>query len=190
MATQYRQHGPWKILESREVYRDPWTRLRRDEVIRPDGEPGSYSVLDLKPGVSVLAIDEQDNAYLTEEFHYGVGRVTIEAVSGGIEAGDDLSGLESVSDPHQPLRHPAAYAEGEIDLDLALDSPGQFHRLTGTAFVDRDGAHRSRRGLDCLLLRIATNQYERQRDSEPGEGSSYCHFRCHEALEGSLRTGE
>ncbi|MCA9120341.1 MAG: NUDIX hydrolase [Planctomycetaceae bacterium] len=89
MATQYRQHGPWKILESREVYRDPWTRLRRDEVIRPDGEPGSYSVLDLKPGVSVLAIDEQDNAYLTEEFHYGVGRVTIEAVSGGIEAGEE-----------------------------------------------------------------------------------------------------
>jgi ADP-ribose pyrophosphatase len=88
MPTPTRQHGPWEIIESREIYRDPWTRLRRDEVIRPDGKPGSYSVVDLKPGVSVLAIDEDDNAYLTEEFHYGVGRVTIETVSGGIEPGE------------------------------------------------------------------------------------------------------
>lgn len=89
MSSSIRQHGPWQITASREVYRDPWTRLRRDEVIRPDGNPGTYSVVDLKPGVSVLAIDDDDNAYLTEEFHYGVGRVTIETVSGGIEAGED-----------------------------------------------------------------------------------------------------
>ena len=89
MSFTTRQHGPWQIVASREVYRDPWTRLRRDEVIRPDGAPGSYSVVDLKPGVSVLAIDDADDAYLTEEFHYGVGRVTIEAVSGGIDAGEE-----------------------------------------------------------------------------------------------------
>jgi ADP-ribose pyrophosphatase len=58
-------------------------------VIRPDGEPGTYSVVDLKPGVCVLAIDDADNVYLTEEFHYGVGRVTIEAVSGGMDAGEE-----------------------------------------------------------------------------------------------------
>lgn len=88
MSAASRQHGPWKIVDSREVYRDPWMRLRRDEVVRPDGEPGSYSVVHLKPGVSVLAIDDADNAYLTEEFHYGVGRVTIETVSGGIDEGE------------------------------------------------------------------------------------------------------
>jgi ADP-ribose pyrophosphatase len=43
----------------------------------------------LKPGVSVLALDEQQNVYLTEEFHYGVGRVTLEVVSGGCEATED-----------------------------------------------------------------------------------------------------
>jgi ADP-ribose pyrophosphatase len=89
MSSPTRQHGPWQIIESREVYCDPWIRLRRDEVIRPDGQPGSYCVVDLKPGVSVLAIDDDNNAYLTEEFHYGVGRVTVETVSGGIEPGDN-----------------------------------------------------------------------------------------------------
>ena len=41
--------------------------------------------MELKPGVTVLALDTHGDVYLTEEFHYGVGAVTIEAVSGGIE---------------------------------------------------------------------------------------------------------
>lgn len=84
-----RPHGPWQIRASREVYRDPWVAVRRDEVVRPDGLPGSYCVVDLKPGVCVVALDERGRVHLTEEFHYGVGRVTLEAVSGGIEPGDD-----------------------------------------------------------------------------------------------------
>jgi len=82
-------HGPWKILASREVYQDPWIALRRDEVIRPDGNPGTHCVVRLKAGVSVLAVDDDEMVYLTEEFHYGVGRTTLELVSGGIESDED-----------------------------------------------------------------------------------------------------
>jgi len=82
------QHGPWKIVARHAVYRDPWIRLQKDDVIRPDGKPGTFSVVHLKPGVCVLAL-ERGTVFLTEEFHYGVGRTTIEAVSGGIEDGED-----------------------------------------------------------------------------------------------------
>lgn len=75
-------------MERNEVYRDPWIALTRDEVIRPDGAPGSHCIVRLKAGVSVIAIDDNETAYLTEEFHYAVGRVTIEAVSGGIDDGE------------------------------------------------------------------------------------------------------
>ena len=84
-----KHHGPWQILETNEVYRDPWFRVERDEVIRPDGKPGTYTVVHLKPGVCVLALDEEQHVCLTQEFHYAVGRTTIEAVSGGIEPGED-----------------------------------------------------------------------------------------------------
>jgi len=77
-----RIHGPWRILKSTPVYKDPWLSVRRDEVIRPDGAPGTHSVVNIKHGVCVLAFQD-DTVYLTEEFHYGVGRVTLEAVSGG-----------------------------------------------------------------------------------------------------------
>jgi len=80
-------HGPWQILKRHEVYRDPWIVLHQDDVIRPDGQPGTFSVVHVKPGVCVLAVDN-GLVYLTEEFHYGVGRTTVEAVSGGIEPGE------------------------------------------------------------------------------------------------------
>ncbi len=82
-------HGPWQIVARNEIYRDPWVELDRDEVIRPDGQPGTHAVVRLKPGVSVLPIDDSGTVYLTEEFHYAVGRTTVEAVSGGIDEGED-----------------------------------------------------------------------------------------------------
>lgn len=83
------EHGPWKIKSSDEVYRDAFIKVRLDQVIRPDGKDGQHVVVDLKPGVCVLAMDEAQNVYLTKEFHYGIGRYSIEAVSGGIEPGED-----------------------------------------------------------------------------------------------------
>jgi len=84
-----RNHGPWTILESRTVYHDPWVDVRRDDVIRPDGALGTHAVVSLKPGVSVLLMDDDEHVYLTDEFHYGVGRNTLEVVSGGMESGED-----------------------------------------------------------------------------------------------------
>jgi ADP-ribose pyrophosphatase len=84
-----RAHGPWQIVQERPIYRDPWIDVRVDDVIRPDGRPGIHSVIQLKPGVSVLALDAQRHVYLTEEFHYAVGRVTLETVSGGRDAGEE-----------------------------------------------------------------------------------------------------
>jgi ADP-ribose pyrophosphatase len=86
-----RWHGPWRIRETHEVYRDPWISVRCDQVIRPDGQHGTYSVVHLKAGVCVVAIDDQQQVHLTEEFHYGVGRVTIEGVSGGIESTESVA---------------------------------------------------------------------------------------------------
>ena len=75
------QHGPWKINATREVYRDPWISVTRDEVTRPDGAPGTYATVKLRSGVCVIALDAEQRVHLTREFHYAVGQVTIEGVS-------------------------------------------------------------------------------------------------------------
>ena len=82
-------HGPWQIKRTKDIYKDSFLHLWKDDVVRPDGKDGQHIVVAIKPGVCVLAIDHQKNLHLTNEFHYGVGRYSIEAVSGGIETDED-----------------------------------------------------------------------------------------------------
>jgi ADP-ribose pyrophosphatase len=84
-----RDHGPWKIRTTRPIHADPWLSVTQDDVIRPDGQPGTFSVVRIKAGVSVLALDEEGAVYLTEEFRYAVGHETLEVVSGGLDEGEE-----------------------------------------------------------------------------------------------------
>jgi ADP-ribose pyrophosphatase len=81
-------HGPWQVSKQNAIYQDPWIEVRMDNVVRPDGSPGTFSTVRIKPGVCVIPVDQQGICYLTKEFHYAVGRETIEGISGGIEQGE------------------------------------------------------------------------------------------------------
>lgn len=80
--------GPFKLASTRPVYQNPWIRVREDRVIRPDGQPGVFGVVEMVPGVSVVAIDDQGRVALVEEYKYAVGRETLEVVSGAMEPGE------------------------------------------------------------------------------------------------------
>lgn len=89
MARKEIQHrGPFTLLRSREVYKNPWIRVREDRVIRPDGKPGIFGVVEMLGGVQVVAIDAYGFCYLTREYHYGVAKTTLEVIAGGLEKGE------------------------------------------------------------------------------------------------------
>ena len=88
--SELRPNDPWQILRTTEIYRDPWIVLTKDDVIRPDGRPGTHTITRFKDGVSVLPLDDDGFVYLTEEFHYAQGRRAIEVISGGVEPGEDV----------------------------------------------------------------------------------------------------
>src|SRR3989344_3258976 len=88
MASQ--QYGPWTIQQRKLQYKNPLIEVYEDQVIRPDGNKGIHVFMKLKHGVSVLPIDTEGNVYLTKEFHYGVGKVTIEAGAGGVDKGEEF----------------------------------------------------------------------------------------------------
>jgi len=83
-----RKHGPWTIISSEQKYKNPWMEVIEDKVIRPDGKPGIYAIAKVTSGVSILAMDDEGFVYLTEEFHYAVGKDEIIAASGGIDSGE------------------------------------------------------------------------------------------------------
>lgn len=77
--------GPWIIKKSAIVYKNPWMEVREDQVIQPDGKDGIYGVANIKAGVSILAMDNHGDVFLTKEYHYAVEQITTEVVSGGID---------------------------------------------------------------------------------------------------------
>lgn len=81
--------GLWKVTDTKIVYENPWIKVKEDKVIRPDNKQGIFGVVKMKSGISVLPLDNEGNVYLTREYHYAVGRVTIEAISGGIDNQED-----------------------------------------------------------------------------------------------------
>ncbi len=82
-------HNPWRTVTSREVYDNPWIRVREDDVVRPDGEPGIYGVVHFKnTAVGVLAIEE-DHIYLVGQYRYTLNRYSWEIPEGGCPEGEE-----------------------------------------------------------------------------------------------------
>ena len=64
--------GIVRRVSTREVYRNPWMALREDEIRRPDGSAGIYSVVD-KPDFALVIPAEPDGFHLVEQYRYPVG---------------------------------------------------------------------------------------------------------------------
>jgi 8-oxo-dGTP pyrophosphatase MutT (NUDIX family) len=86
--------NPWKTTASRTVYRNNWITVREDEVIRPDGNPGIYGVVFIRPSVGVLAINERDEVVLVGQWRYSVNRYSWELPRGGSYPGEESDMLE------------------------------------------------------------------------------------------------
>ncbi len=84
-----KRHGPWKILKSVQKYKNSWMEVKEETVIQPNGKKGIFGLTTIKDGVSVLPFDGEGFVYLVQEFKYALGRVTLETVSGGIDAGEN-----------------------------------------------------------------------------------------------------
>jgi len=79
--------NPWKTLSSREVYKNPWIRVREDQVICPDGKPGIYGVVESKVATGVVAVDG-DYVYLVGQYRYPTERYSWEIIEGGADDGE------------------------------------------------------------------------------------------------------
>ena len=76
-----------RTTSSREVYRNPWLRVREDVVERADGSTGVYGVVE-KPDFALVLPQERDGFWLVEQFRHPVGRRSWEFPQGTWSAGD------------------------------------------------------------------------------------------------------
>ncbi|MBX5497259.1 MAG: NUDIX hydrolase [Bryobacteraceae bacterium] len=80
--------NPWKTLSSRIAYENPWIRVREDRVLRPDGQPGLYGVIELRPSVAIVALNEHEQVALVGQWRYPLDRYTWEIPRGASRDGE------------------------------------------------------------------------------------------------------
>ena len=94
--------GVVRQVSTRTVYANPWLRLREDEVRRPDGSAGIYSVVD-KPDFALVIPAEPGGFHLVEQYRYPVGGRYWEfpqgtAASGAVLTPEELARAELVEE--------------------------------------------------------------------------------------------
>lgn len=127
-----RTKGPWLVEETVQKYKNAWLELSEDKVVRPDARSGTFATVRMKPGVSVLAMDEVGQVYLTSEYRYAVERESIEVVSGGIDE-SELPLVAAARELREELGIEAAQwiSLGQVDpFTSAIHSPAALFLAT------------------------------------------------------------
>lgn len=152
---QARKRGPFKLISSRKIYKNPWISVREDKVVRPDGKQGIFGIVETLPGVSIVAIDGKDYCYLAREYGYGHGKMSLGLAGGGVERGEtplqtakrecaEELGLESSNWKHLGMVHfYKTILNIKEHLFLALDArpitgalPGYDERFYDEQFME------------------------------------------------------
>ncbi len=84
--------GPWTRLSSRDIYENPWIKVREDQVLRPDGKPGIYGLVHFKNlAVGVVALDAQGRIVLVGQHRYPFDAYSWEIPEGGVLIGTETA---------------------------------------------------------------------------------------------------
>jgi 8-oxo-dGTP pyrophosphatase MutT (NUDIX family) len=87
-------HNPWTVESTRQVYQNPWIHVREDQVIRPDGQPGIYGVVEFRNwAVGIVPVTAEGDTFLVGQHRYPLGYYSWEIPEGGAPLG--TSPLES-----------------------------------------------------------------------------------------------
>jgi len=98
-------------LSSREVYRNPWMRVREDEILRSNGQRGIYGVVEKDDAAIILPLD-QGRVWLVEQFRYTIQERALELPQGGWE---------------MEIDSPEELARGELREEMGLEAAGMTY---------------------------------------------------------------
>ena len=131
-------------VASREVYRNSWMVLREDDIRRPDGSPGIYSVVDKPPYALVMPYDGH-RFRLVEQFRYPLGARRWEFPQGtapGLTDAEPSELAERELREETGLRATSFEALGQLDVAPGMSSQrGWVFLATGIVEGESDREH-------------------------------------------------
>lgn len=79
----------WDLLDSEYLIKRPWLTARRDRVKLPTGQINDeFYVLEYPDWVNVIAVTEEGNFVMIEQYRHGLGEIQMEICAGVVEKGE------------------------------------------------------------------------------------------------------
>jgi 8-oxo-dGTP pyrophosphatase MutT (NUDIX family) len=122
-----KKNGPWTIKETESVFKNDFIEVFNDQVVQPDGKRGEYATVEMKPGVCILAIDEEENVYLTRQFRYALGAESLETIAGGMDEGSPLENAKREAKEEMGIEADEWIDLGAAETDTSIvNCPAHF----------------------------------------------------------------
>lgn len=79
----------WKLLQSEYLHREPWLTVRKDQLEMPDGTiVPNYYVLEYPNWVNIIAITQDGQFVMVEQYRHGIEKTCMELCAGVCEEKD------------------------------------------------------------------------------------------------------
>lgn len=121
-------------ISSREIYRNDWIVVREDQIRRPDGSAGIYSVVD-KPAYALVIACDGDRVRLVEQYRYPLSGRRWEFPQG---AAPKLADMEPLALAVRELREETGLTAGRMTLLGQLDVAPGMSSQRGWVFLATD----------------------------------------------------
>lgn len=115
-----KKKGRWTVKDTHKRFENEFFTVYEDDVIQPDGKPGTYATIKFPAGVAVLPVDDDGNVYLTKQFRYALGRYSIEAVSGAMDGDEPLDAAKRETGEETGIRASEWEELGKIETDTSI----------------------------------------------------------------------
>lgn len=114
-----------KTLTSQEIYKGRIIRVRRDEVLLPNGHTSVREVVEHPGGVGILALDRDGAVLLVRQYRYAFGRTLLEIPAGKREKGE----APFVTAQRELKEETGATADEWLPLGSLIASPGCYDEV-------------------------------------------------------------
>jgi len=117
----------WNILDTHYIIKRPWLTARCDKVRLPNGKINpEYYILEYPTWVNIIAITEDGQFLMVEQYRHGLQDIFIELVAGVVEPGE-----EPLAAAKRELLEETGYGAGEWILNTVISqNPSSTTNLT------------------------------------------------------------
>lgn len=125
---------PWIVKGRTRPFENEWFAIDRNEVVRPDGDAGTYTVVRIRRlAVGVLPIEPDGMVHLVGQWRFPLDRYSWEMPEGGAEPGED-----PIECAKRELEEETGLTAGRYEPVLEMDLSNSLTDERGVAYLAFD----------------------------------------------------